>query len=88
MKKESQIPLLPPPPPKILNPNPSPTTNTPKVSQPQNLKINDIKTSNHPSTHNNHGKSLEMAARVIPNPVKQHTPHPASTEPKTTNQVN
>jgi hypothetical protein len=91
MKQEPQIiqpSPTPPPPPKILNPNSSPTTNTPKVSQQQNIKINDIKSSNQSSINNNPGKSLEMATRVVPNPVKQqHTSRPSSTE-STLSQVN
>ncbi len=75
--------------PKILNPVPSPITSAPKLSQPQNPKTNDIKSSNHSASTNSQGKLLEMATRVaIPNSTKQHTSRPTSNELITTNQVN
>ncbi len=87
MRKEPQI--IPQISPKILNPNPLPIINATKVPQQQNLKTNDIKSSNNSTSTNNHGKSLEMATRVTtPNPTKQPTSRPTSNEPITTNQVN
>ncbi|CAF3440340.1 unnamed protein product [Rotaria sp. Silwood1] len=85
IKKDTPTIPQPPPPPsapssKISNPNPSPTINATKVSQQQNLKTNDIKSSIHPTTNPAHGKSLEMATRVTTNPIKQHTPHSTPTE--------
>ncbi len=83
MKKEPQIISLPTVP-KVQNPNPSPIINTPKVSQLQISKMNDIKSPTH-----NQGKSLEMATRVVPsNPNKQQTSRPTSTESITASQVN